>query len=328
MMSTEDDNRRNSLRACGHPLGNSAACYACMEAEYEASPRQRLRHFETLAAKADTTSAASPAPAVPSAPYGLFMLHENDGQWGAYQVSNAYASDPKAFRLYTASQQPAAPAVPSTGGREAFEAWFKPHSKKVHLERCGETYFGDWAACAWEGWQARAALAAQPLPAPTSEPKGWREALEFYANGNHQTTLTNIPRRAGFDWDDERRKLNEAGFFMTCENSNGSEDFVEDGSVAAAALAVAPAPAASVEDSAPMDGGFHEGYADGFDAGLAAASVEDAGRETLTETAIHNECPPDKYGVEGLSNFAAGVRFAERFHGIAARAGDVGAKQK
>lgn len=46
--------------------------------------------------------------------------------------------------------------------REAFEAWFKPRAKKMHLERCGETYFSDWAACAWEGWQARASLAAPP----------------------------------------------------------------------------------------------------------------------------------------------------------------------
>lgn len=36
-------------------------------------------------------------------PFGLFMLHEDDGQWGAYQVSNSYASDPKAFRLYAAA---------------------------------------------------------------------------------------------------------------------------------------------------------------------------------------------------------------------------------
>lgn len=61
-----------------------------------------------------------------------------------------------AFSIALAQAQPSL-----TDERAAFEAWFKPHAKKVHLERCGETYFGDWAACAWEGWQARAAIATQ-----------------------------------------------------------------------------------------------------------------------------------------------------------------------
>lgn len=31
------------LRACGHPLGSSAWCYTCAEAEYEATPRHLRR---------------------------------------------------------------------------------------------------------------------------------------------------------------------------------------------------------------------------------------------------------------------------------------------
>ncbi len=72
------------------------------------------------------------------------------------------------------------------------------------------------------------------------EPAGWRAALEFYANGNHRMTLTNIPRRNGFDWDKKRQKLNDIGFRMVRESSNGSEDFFEDGSVAQAALNAVP----------------------------------------------------------------------------------------
>lgn len=75
------------------------------------------------------------------------------------------------------------------------------------------------------------------------------EALKFYADGCHQVTLTNIPRKSGFDWDTERQKLNDKGFFMAAEHSNGSEHFVEDGSVAAEAfvtLSPATDPAAVV----------------------------------------------------------------------------------
>ncbi len=32
----------NDLRPCGHPLGSSAWCYACAEAEYDATPRRSV----------------------------------------------------------------------------------------------------------------------------------------------------------------------------------------------------------------------------------------------------------------------------------------------
>jgi hypothetical protein len=55
------------------------------------------------------------------------------------------------------------PQTPPESERQRFEAWFKAHSNRPHLERAGDTYFSDWAACAWQGWQARAAAPSQPM---------------------------------------------------------------------------------------------------------------------------------------------------------------------
>lgn len=94
-----------------------------------------------------------------------------------------------------------------------------------------------------------AATPPQALPnaAPVEPVAKLVEALQFYADGCHQVTLTNIPRKHGFDWDTERQKLNDKGFFMAAENSNGSEHFVEDGTVAAEAIAASAPSRAQAE---------------------------------------------------------------------------------
>ena len=49
-------------------------------------------------------------------------------------------------------------------------------------------------------------------------------------------------------------------------------------------------------------------------------------REPLTEEQMRLACPPVRYGIGGLSNFMAGVRFAEEHHGIRLSGSTEGAK--
>lgn len=65
------------------------------------------------------------------------------------------------------------------------------------------------------------------------------EALRFYADEQHYELLFNTG--PNFDWDAERAKLAGRGFNCVGELANGDEQFVEDGSVARAAIKVAEA---------------------------------------------------------------------------------------
>ena len=60
-----------------------------------------------------------------------------------------------------------------------------------------------------------------------------REALQFYADGNHIVNL-----HGKIDWTAERAKLHDRGFSRVCEAYNGEETFVEDGRKALEALAL------------------------------------------------------------------------------------------
>lgn len=81
------------------------------------------------------------------------------------------------------TEAPGAEAGAAADEREAFEAWFKQRANRAHVERCGDTYFGDWAACAWEGWQARAAV-TRPAeePKPTAEQVLTDERIDHIAD--------------------------------------------------------------------------------------------------------------------------------------------------
>jgi hypothetical protein len=61
-------------------------------------------------------------------------------------------------------------------------------------------------------------------------------ALRFYADGDNRVLLTGFKNGKRIDWKQERANLESRGFTMNCELYDGSEDFIEDGSVAAAAL--------------------------------------------------------------------------------------------
>lgn len=75
-----------------------------------------------------------------------------------------------ADQAVAAQAAPAAVAVPDE--REAFEAWGR--AVNLGLERVGERpYYWQYARWAWDGWQARAALAATPaLPATEDSSAG------------------------------------------------------------------------------------------------------------------------------------------------------------
>lgn len=65
-----------------------------------------------------------------------------------------------------------------------------------------------------------------------------RKALEFYANGDNQRRLTGFKNGVRINWLDATRELKDAGFVMCHENYDGTEDYIEDGSRAQAALKV------------------------------------------------------------------------------------------
>ena len=92
---------------------------------------------------------------------------------------------------------------------------------------------------------ARALLAASPVPMASSagEPEGWRAALEFYAKGNH------FVRHEADAWD---TVSGEPTNFFEDESNTAT---VEDGSVAAMALAGTPLPD---EDDAPPAASLRE----------------------------------------------------------------------
>ena len=88
--------------------------------------KQFYERTQSLLNRIDATPTADQATqgAEPGVPFGWFMQHADNGQWGAYQVSAAYASDPKAFQLYSHP----APASAS-----------EPASKEEWLARATET---------------------------------------------------------------------------------------------------------------------------------------------------------------------------------------------
>jgi hypothetical protein len=188
-------------------------------------------------------------------------------------ISASGASEPS-------SQQTAEPAVPSTDALQ-IQSYIETAREAINdskdENKATRTELLDCALRSLS--KAVAALAAQPLPAPTSErveavldaAQAFAEALD---RGNADfardfTPLTVavaalVPAPAASVEPDMRAICEALGFDPTNHHNASKCPYCR--------------PAASVEDSAPMDGGFHEGYAEGFDAGKAAASVEDAGR--------------------------------------------------
>jgi hypothetical protein len=97
----------------------------------------------------------------------LFLLYTGDVLSGGEQGHFECEADSQTRLDTYCKENPGrtVPLVPLTtvqqhlvDERELFETWFKALSGIRHLERCGDTYFGDWAACAWQGWQARSLL--------------------------------------------------------------------------------------------------------------------------------------------------------------------------
>ena len=62
------------------------------------------------------------------------------------------------------------------------------------------------------------------------------EALRFYADCSHQVTLTGFKNGSRIDWDQERDRLEKAGYRFSHENHNSTEEYVEDGRRAQGAL--------------------------------------------------------------------------------------------
>ncbi len=61
-----------------------------------------MRHIAGVSVDVLRRAALAALKAEGEAAFGWFKLHEDNDQWGAYQVSAAYANDPKAFKLYAA----------------------------------------------------------------------------------------------------------------------------------------------------------------------------------------------------------------------------------
>ena len=62
------------------------------------------------------------------------------------------------------------------------------------------------------------------------------EALRFYAEESHHLTLTGFKNGKRIDWDQERDRLEKAGYRFAHENHNSTEAYVEDGRRARDAL--------------------------------------------------------------------------------------------
>ena len=62
------------------------------------------------------------------------------------------------------------------------------------------------------------------------------EALRFYAEESHHLTLTGFKNGKRIDWDQERDRLEKAGYRFSHENHNSTEEYVEDGRRAQDAL--------------------------------------------------------------------------------------------
>jgi len=81
-----------------------------------------------------------------------------------------------------------------------------------------------------------------------------RVALEFYANGEHEITLTGFKDGKRIDWGAEHRALEVRGFAFRGENYNSTENFVETGQKARNALAAIDAALAAAEQPAEKQG--------------------------------------------------------------------------
>lgn len=62
------------------------------------------------------------------------------------------------------------------------------------------------------------------------------EALRFYADGEHEVTLTTVKDGKPINWVSERERLRQDGYTFYVEGCDGEENFVEDGNRAKAAL--------------------------------------------------------------------------------------------
>jgi hypothetical protein len=62
------------------------------------------------------------------------------------------------------------------------------------------------------------------------------EALRFYAEGSNHVTLTGFKNGKRIDWNQERDRLEKAGYRFSVENYNSTEEYVEDGRRAQDAL--------------------------------------------------------------------------------------------
>ena len=62
------------------------------------------------------------------------------------------------------------------------------------------------------------------------------EALRFYADCRHQVTLTGFKNGSRIGWDQERDRLEKAGYRFSHESYNSTEEYVEDGRRAQGAL--------------------------------------------------------------------------------------------
>lgn len=134
--------------------------------------------------------------------------------------------------------------------------------------------------------QIAAVLAAQPAPVPVPVPPGWREALQFYADGNHFAIAA----------DDAWDTVSGEPTNFWCDEAGTAT--VEDGTVAKMALAGTPLP--DEGDGTPGQPGPVP-LTPLTDEQIAMWFRRGVGRWMTPGTA-----------------FAAGVRSAERHYGIAA----------